>query len=199
MKIPFFLLFFFAQAAPDASWWLKPSYQTKVREQRQVIISINTEKKDERSYFKMSGAGALRASKSYTLKKIIAFEDLQKVSSYFKKVVHQPHLNRAYFLLEAYGYQARLLIKYSIKDQGDKSVFHWSVVWGGFQGMIGDIEFSSLAPEKTEAILTSTFDDKEVPLPKIFKGIVLEMIVQHVAKSMRSYIEEEYEKSKGAP
>lgn len=43
----------------------------------------------------------------------------------------------------------------------------------------------------------ATFDDKQIPLPSIFKSVVLEMIVQHVAKSMRSYIEEEYEKSKG--
>ena len=71
-----------------------------------------------------------------------------------------------------------------------------NVVWGGFQGMIGDIEFSSLKPNKTEALLTSTFDDKEVPLPAIFKTFLLEIIVQRVAISMRSYIEDAYKKEK---
>ncbi|MCC6138567.1 MAG: hypothetical protein IT287_08035 [Bdellovibrionaceae bacterium] len=184
---------------PETPWWVKPAYQKKVREQRELIVSIKSEGTGEKSYYKMTGAGIVRATREFTLKKILAFEDLQKISPYFKKVVHEPHLNRVYLLLEAYGYEARLLIKYSIKDQTDKTVFHWSVVWGGFQGMIGDIELSSLGPEKTEAILISTFDDKQVPLPSIFKGVVLEIIVQHVAKSMRSYIEEEYEKSKGKP
>lgn len=197
MKLLVIVLYFLAFAAPEASWWLKPDYQTKIREQRQIIVSIKSEQMENKSFFRMTGAGTMRASKRYTVQKILAFDDLQKISSYFKKVVHEPKLNRVYLLLEAYGYEARLLIKYSIKDQGDKSVFHWNVVWGGFQGMIGDIEFSSLGSEKTEAILVATFDDKQIPLPSIFKSVVLEMIVQHVAKSMRSYIEEEYEKSKG--
>lgn len=191
--------FFITAVTPVAPWWKKPAYEKKIREQREVIVSIKDEEAAGKSYYKMTGAGVLRATSAFTLKKILAFEDLQKISPYFKKVVHQPDLSRVYLVLEAYGYEARLLIKYSIKDQPEKSVFHWSVVWGGFQGMIGDIELSTLAPEKTEAILISTFDDKQVPLPRIFKGIVLEMIVQHVAKSMRSYIEDEYEKSKGKP
>lgn len=183
----------------ETSWWRKSTYQNKIREQREIIVSIKEENAFGKSYYKMTGAGALRGTPSHTLKKILSFEELQKISPYFKKVVHQPELSRVYLLLEAYGYEARLLIKYSMKDQSDKAVFHWSVVWGGFQGMIGDIELWSLAPEKTEAILIATFDDKQVPLPKIFKGIVLEMIVQHVAKSMRSHIESEYQKSKGNP
>lgn len=192
------LVIAFIFAAPsDLPWWKKPAYQSKIREQRQVIVSIKEESESGKSYYRMTGAGVLKATPAFTLKKILAFEDLQKISPYFKKVVHQPDLNRVYLVLEAYGYEARLLIKYSIKDQPEKSVFHWSVVWGGFQGMIGDVELTSLSAEKTEAILISTFDDKQVPLPSIFKGIVLEMIVQHVAKSMRTYIEDDYEKSKG--
>lgn len=190
-----FLTFVFA-AAPQTAWWKKPAYQSKIREQRQVIVSIKEESLSGKSYYRMTGAGVLRATPSYALKKILAFDDLKKISPYFKKVVHEPNLNRVYLVLEAYGYEARLLIKYSIKDQPGQALFHWSVVWGGFQGMIGDIELTSLASEKTEAVLISTFDDKQVPLPRIFKGIVLEMIVQHVAKSMRGYIEDEYEKSK---
>ncbi len=182
--------------APEKPWWKKPAYETKIREQRQVIVSIKEEFTAGKSYYKMTGAGVLRATPAHTLKKILAFEDLQKISPYFKKVVHQKDLSRVYLVLEAYGYEARLLIKYSIKDQTDKAVFHWSVVWGGFQGMIGDVELTRIAAEKTEAILISTFDDKQVPLPSIFKGIVLEMIVQHVAKSMRTYIEDDYAKAK---
>jgi hypothetical protein len=46
-------------------------------------------------------------------------------------------------------------------------------------------------------VLVARFDDKEIPLPRIFKSFVLEIIVQQVAKSMRSYIEEQYAKTKG--
>jgi hypothetical protein len=49
---------------------------------------------------------------------------------------------------------------------------------------------TSLKAEQTEAILISRFEDKEIPLPHIFKGFVLEIIVQQVAKNMRAWIEE---------
>lgn len=147
-----------------------------------------------KSHYEMAGIGVINTPKEYCLKQILNFEELQKVSKHFKKVVHQPKLKRVYMVMEAYGYEARLLIKYTVKSQDNKSVFHWNVVWGGFQGMIGDIELTSLKPDKTEAVLTSTFDDQEVPLPSIFKSFLLEIIVQRVASSMRSHIEERYKK-----
>lgn len=184
------LLFILTVTAADTEWWRKSNYEKRIREEREVIVSIKEKSEFSRRYYEMTGAGVVKASKEFVLKKILSFEDLQKVSSYFKKVVHQPEYNRVYFILEAYGYQARLLIKYHVEEKENQKIFHWSVVWGGFQGMIGKIELNRLPDGKTEAILQSRFEDKEIPLPHIFKGFVLEVIVQQVAKSMRSCIEE---------
>ncbi len=183
------VLCFFA-TAQEAAWWKKPHYEKKIREERAVVISIKNRHAYSRSYYDMTGAGVVRASRAQTLKKILSFQELEKVSPHFKKVIHQPEYNRVYFLLEAYGYQARLLIKYEVQEKDGRTLFLWNVVWGGFQGMIGRIELSSLGAGKTEAIMISQFEDKEIPLPHIFKSLVLEVIVQHVAKSMRSWIEE---------
>ncbi len=174
----------------DTEWWLKPSVQKKIREERAVIVSIQNKSENSRNYYHMTGAGVVKATPAFTLKKILSFEELQKVSGYFKKVTHQPEYSRVYFLLEAYGYQARLLIKYEVAQKDNGTVFKWNVVWGGFQGMIGRVELSKIGGDKTEAVLISRFEDKEIPLPHIFKGFVLEVIVQHVAKSMRAWIEE---------
>jgi hypothetical protein len=177
-------------SSAESLWWQKPSYEKKIREERAVIVSIQSKTEFSKNYYDMTGAGVVRASRAFTIKKILAFEDLEKVSEYFKKVTHQPEYNRVYFLLEAYGYQARLLIKYEVIEKDDGTVFSWNVVWGGFQGMIGRIELKSLSSDKTQAVLISRFEDKEIPLPKIFKSFVLEVIVQQVAKNMRTWIEE---------
>lgn len=174
----------------ESEWWQKPSTQKRIREERAVIISINSKTENSKNYYHMTGAGVVKATPAHTLKKILSFQELEKVSSYFKKVTHQPEYNRVYFLLEAYGYQARLLIKYEVQQKDDRTVFVWNVVWGGFQGMIGRVELTGIGSDKTQAILISRFEDKEIPLPHIFKGFVLEVIVQHVAKSMRAWIEE---------
>lgn len=184
------LIIVYLAIASETQWWRKPSYEKKIREERAVIVLIKNREQFGRTYYDMTGAGVVKAPRAFTLKKILAFGELEKVSPYFKKVVHQPEYNRVYFLLEAYGYQARLLIKYEVQEIENRTVFSWNVVWGGFQGMIGRVELSSLNSEKTEAILISQFEDKEIPLPKIFKSFVLEIIVQQVAKSMRTWIEE---------
>ncbi len=178
----------------DAAWWTKPNIQKRIREERDVIITVKNEKN---TIYTMTGAGNLRAPRDFTMQTLLAFNELPKVSKYFKKVVHQPELNRVYFLLEAYGYEARLLIKYSVENLPEKTVFHWKVVWGGFQGMIGTIEFSTYKVDKTEAIVASQFDNKEIPLPKIFTSFLLEVVIKEVAKSMRTYIEDKYAKTKG--
>jgi len=178
----------------DAAWWQKPAMLKRLREERDVVISV---KGEPHSRYSMTGAGDLRSSRESAVKTLLAFHDLEKVSPYFKKVVHQPEYNRVYFLLEAYGYEARLLIKYSVENLPEKTVFHWNVVWGGFQGMIGSIEFTTLKADKTEAVMISQFDDRDIPLPRIFTGFVLEAVVQQVAKSMRGYIEDQYAKTKG--
>lgn len=178
----------------EAAWWSKPATLKRIRDERDIIVTVKNTKD---TLYQMSGAGDLRASRAFTLKTLMAFNDLPQVSPYFKKVVHQPELHRVYFLLEAYGYEARLLIKYSVEDLPEKTVFHWNVVWGGFQGMIGSIELKSLKADKTEAVLVSQFDNKDIPLPKIFTSFLLEVVVKEVAKGMRSYIEKKYLTTKG--
>ena len=191
------------QPAPTAPvvkepWWEKPTYRERIRQQRQVIISVKRDPEKTKHDHLMTGAGVVRATQAFTLQKILDFKELPKISSYFKKIVHQPELNRVYLVLEAYNYEARMLIMYTVETVGDRRIFNWKVVWGGFQGMIGSIELTSLEPEKTEVIMRSSFDDKEIPLPSIFTGFVLEILVQHVAKSMRDYVEDAYKNSKGA-
>ena len=153
------------------------------------MISIKERKAFSRRYYDMTGAGLIKAQRAFVLKKILSFSELETVSPYFKKVIHQPEYSRVYFLLEAYGYQARLLITYQVIEKPGQTSFVWNVVWGGFQGMMGRIDMTDFKSTQTEAILISQFEDKEIPLPQIFKSFVLEILVQQVAKSMRSWIE----------
>ena len=61
MKFFVLVLYFLATATPDSSWWLKPEYQTKIREQRQVIVSIKSEKVENKSFFNIESENALNS------------------------------------------------------------------------------------------------------------------------------------------
>jgi hypothetical protein len=185
------------QIPKEKHWWVKPDVVTKIRDEKQILVVVKQDPKLGEGFYSMTGAGVLSASPEFTVKKILEFDKLPQISEYFKKVTHQPDLDRVFIVIEAYGYEARLVIKYFVKDVGRKKLFHWNVVWGGFQGMVGEIELSSLKNGKTEAILLAKFNDKEIPLPNIFKSFILEIIVQQVAKSTRSYIEDQAVAAKG--
>lgn len=183
-------------ASASEKWWTKPSVLEKTREQRQILVVVKEDPSLTLGNYSMTGTGTLRAPVDFTLKKILDFSALEKISPYFKKVTHQPEHERVYMKLEAYGYWVQMLIKYSVREEAGHKIFRWNIVWGGFEGMVGEVDLSTLKMDKTEAILQAQFSDKEIPLPNIFKSFILEMIVQHVAKSMRTYIEDEYQKGR---
>jgi hypothetical protein len=85
----------------DPEWWQKPGAQKRIRDERAVIVSINSKSENSKNYYHMTGAGVVKATPVHTLKKILSFQELEKVSSYFKKVTHEPEYSRVYFLLEA--------------------------------------------------------------------------------------------------
>lgn len=167
-------------------WWDKPSVRKKVRDQRQVLVVVSAQ---EHSHYRMTGVAAVRASRDKCLKQIMNFSEFEKISQYFKKVVHQPKHKRVYVILEALGYQARLLMQYETEVGASETVFKWTVVWGAFQGMIGSVHLKTIGAGTTEAVMLSSFAEKEVPLPRIFKSFVLEMIAHRVAVKMREHIE----------
>ena len=100
MVCAFFSLCLCFSQATESDWWQKPSTQKRIREERAVLISIKSKTENSKNYYDMTGAGVVKATPAFTLKKILSFQELEKVSSYFKKVTHQPEYNRVYFLLE---------------------------------------------------------------------------------------------------
>lgn len=180
-------LLFIAVSSP-ADWRERPKVQKKVQTQRRVFVVLK-EKAGQPGVLSLTGIGEVKQSRSVCLQKMLGFEKLPQVSSHFKKVIHQPKLSRVYFVLQAYGYEARLLIKYKVVSTKEKDLLQWSVVWGRFEGMVGEIQLTSPRAGRVQALMTGSFRADQVPLPSFFKNFVLEMIIHRISLKMRTYLE----------
>ena len=175
-------------------WRLKKKLFRQIKDERRVVVAVKREEGGDRQKFRMVGVGAVRAPIEFAVSRVNDFERLKEVSSYFKEVKHRPKKRQIYIVLEALGYQARLLTEYKWQKQKESGVrqMDWKVVWGPFQGMVGHFQLKSLGERQTEVSLWSVFSSQKIPLPAFFLRITLEVIAEKVAQKMRSYIEKEY-------
>ena len=174
-------------------WRRKNKLFQQITGKRRVVVAVKREGKKELEKFRLVGVGAVHAPLSFATEIVGDFEKLKDISGHFKDVQHRPKKKQVYIVLEALGYQARLLLEYKWqKKASEKAQLDWQVVWGPLKGMVGHFQFQTLEAKKTEVSIWTVFSGERIPLPAFFLRITLEVIAEKVAQKMRSYIEREY-------
>ncbi|MCB0378404.1 MAG: hypothetical protein KDD33_07925 [Bdellovibrionales bacterium] len=178
-------------------WRQKKGLFQSIRNERKVVVSVKEESVQGQQRFRMVGVGAVNAPLEFCVERVKDYEKLTSLSSAFKKVTHNPQKKQIYMVLEALGYQARLLLEYKWRKIDDKKQqMDWRVIWGPFKGMVGHYQFQDLSRGQTEVSLWSTFSAVKLPVPDFLLKFTLEVIAEKVAKKMRSFIEDNYRKQK---
>ena len=175
-------------------FWEKPANRKKLKDDRAVLVSVNTEDVKDRQgnvRLAMAGAGYVNRSREHAFKLSQEYWRLQDVSDHFKTVKWDPAKSELFVITEALRYQARMILKItpSNDDVAKKSRIGWEVIWGHFLGMKGEIALESIDAKTTLISLRGNYEAKELPLPKVLMGFALEIITQKVAEKMRTYIE----------
>lgn len=182
---------YWAQAKEELPFWRsnKKLYK-QIKQHRRIVVSVS-ELKNKKASFRLMGAGIVNSPEGKVTREVVQFENLMKVSSYFKKVVHKKKEQQLYLHIQALGYQSRLLLNYkwNHSEKGSKQL-DWLVVWGPLKGMVGHFKFRQLEQERTEISLWARIPELLVPLPEFLMGFTLEVIAEKVAQKMRSYIED---------
>lgn len=178
-------------------WREKKKVYRQITHERRVIVSVKQEEVAGKKSFRMVGVGAVNAPIDFCVGEVMEFDKLPEISSYFKKVVHQKDKKQVYIVLEAMGYQARLLLEYQWnKKDPNAQQMDWKVIWGPFKGMIGHYQFVKINGEQTEVSIWSNFSNHNIPIPEFLMKFTLEVIAEKVAQKMRSFIEDNYRKNK---
>ncbi len=179
-------------------WKSKPEQRKKLYEARAVLVSVRDEKVEtadgrKQVRFTIKGAGLVSAPKAFSFATAQEYPKLKEVSGHFKTVAYHAPSRKLFLVMEALGYQARMVLRMRPVSEDWRDELQWDVVWGDFKGMTGVIGFERAeGPSKTEASIEAVYQAAELPLPKILMGLALEAIAQKVAEKMRSLIEGEY-------
>lgn len=174
-------------------WRRRPELLTKIREDREVVVSVkrDTVKRngEELESFTMIGGGYVTRPKEFCYNVSQQYEKLKEVSDHFHTVQYTPTNRQLFVITQALGYQARMILQMQPVSEDWRSELQWEVIWGHFKGMKGLIGFERVDDKRTEVSLNAKYEAKELPLPKILMGFALEVITKKVAEKMRAFIE----------
>ena len=189
---------------PKPFWEGKPKIEAKLRDDRAVLVSVRTERgtiDKEADLFSINGVGWVKRSTPVVFELAKRFDRLKEISSYFREVKFDPKTNRVFVICEALGYQARMLVAVEPQNglragsAGDANPsLRFKVIDGHFVGLEGVMAFRPLERGAslvglTEVSLRVRHEAREIPIPRILVGFALEVLVQKVAQSMRTYFE----------
>jgi len=181
-----------AGASSTVPFWKSPVNYKKMTDERAVLVSAKTKKVDEKYQMSVIAAGMASVPLAFVWQQVQDFEALKKASDRVEEVSYSKKEQELYLHLSALDYHARMTLKLDFKEEEQGNLISWKVIRGHFVGMKGHVLLKRYALKKTEMSLEAEHSSTELPLPKILLGFGLEVVTKAVAKSLRSYIEDQY-------
>lgn len=171
-------------------WRSKNSIHSKMIEDRYIPVSVTKiNLPNHMIAFDVKGAGIVHTSAANAYKVSQEFNKLTEVSSHFKSAVYDEKNSQLFLVLEALGFETRMIMAIDLVVTKKRSEIQFEVVWGELKGMTGAIGFEPSGDDSCEVSILSHYQAKSFPLPKIFMGFAFEVITQKVAEKMRTFIE----------
>ena len=172
-------------------WRQKETLRKKMREDRLIAVSVSKQNLAKALVsFDVKGAGYVHANLKQAFAISQKFSELTAVSSHFKSVYYDEKNQQLFLVLEALGYETRMILAIDIVQEKKRKEIQFEVVWGELKGLRGAIGFEALDADQTEVSILSHYQAEKFPLPKIFMGFAFEVLTQKIAEKMRVFIEQ---------
>lgn len=175
---------------------LKPKLEERLRDDRAILVSVRSERgpRDPKAdLFLVSGIGWVRGEAERIFETVQKYESLKQTSDHFREIKYDAEKSRVFVISQALGYQARMWFQMRPEVVEPRRMYrlHFEVVDGHFIGLRGFFEFKSLRESRTMTELSVRIEHeaREIPIPRIFVGFALEIVVQKVAERVRTYLE----------
>ncbi len=179
-----------AQKSDLPFWRQKEALLKKMREDRHIVVSVNKADLGKLISYDVKGAGYVHASLKRAFEISQNFEKLPLVSSHFRKVFFDVKNQQLFLVVEALGYETRMILTIDKIEEKKRKEIQFEVVWGELKGLRGAIGFEALDEDHTEVSILSHYQAERFPLPKVFMGFAFEVLTQQIAERMRNFIEE---------
>lgn len=182
------------EKASKGFWQKDPSWQRRATLQRKIYISARTDTHEKLQRLRVDAMAIVKAPAHFAAEKAQDYEELPQVSGHFKSAEFRADTQQLFLVTEALRWQARMLmqLRYS-EDESGHPVHQFEIIGGSFQGLKGQFTFAEFEGRQTQLVLSASYSDKSLPLPKILMGVALEVVVEQAAQKMRAHIEKSYQ------
>lgn len=180
----------FAEEVPF--WKKKESVYNRIRQENEIIVSANIVTEESEKRLEIVSAGHIQAPLEFTWKKILDFNNYNKITDHFKDIKYDEKKQDLFVNVGALGYYASLWLELKPKNFETKKVLDWHCYKGSFKGMRGTVTIEKITPRVSEISMFANFSGKTIPIPDILIRFGLELIGKQMASKMRNYIEDSY-------
>jgi hypothetical protein len=183
---------------PEKAFWrMKPRLVERMREERDIIVSVTHSTRDKLKLFEIKGAGWTRSEAAFAFRVARQFEDLKKVSSHFQIVQYNEKTQKLFVRTEALGWYADMLMQISLEENAAAKLYniYWINLAGSFKGMKGVGQLRGVASDQCEISIVASYEAEVLPLPSVLMNMGLEFVLQKVTEKMRRVIESEFKRS----
>lgn len=174
-------------------FWSRPELHKKMQEQREVPVSVTVDSSGDVDVWSMKGAGIVRATCPVVYRWAQDFEQLKKMKEHFPDV--QWNADKTEITITVQVLMKTQKIRFKIWRTEDLvSVphirrLHFEVLDGAYKGAIGALILTDAAQQQCEAGIISLFHGKIIAFGSSVFAIAVEGLLQHVAKSLRTGVE----------
>ncbi len=168
-------------------WKVRPELFAQVEKQRAIMVSAKFSEKEKLWVF--LGGGHIKADLEESWKVVRQYEMLSRLTWVFSKVQYDTKLQELFLMLKFLGFERSLVVKiYEIKDK-NKGTLQFQIIKGFFQGLTGQMGFSSYSQMVTEASVSAKYAG-EVPFPGWIFAPGAEAVMHYVASELREIVEQ---------
>lgn len=173
-------------------WQKKPETLRKMEDERAIFVTVETVSPKEKGAphaLQILGAGWVHRPRQLSYARLKEFSEWPKIHPVIKAAQFNAETKRLFLHMEAFKYEAKMILSTSFQSSAKEDVIHFFVEEGTFKGMRAAIRFQDAKSRKTEVALAAQYDYTQLPLPLFFVEFGLEVVFQKIAEKMRTYIE----------
>jgi hypothetical protein len=188
-------LVFAAESTDSVPFWKeKKEVYKRITEDRAIIVSAKVDKIPNGEKLTVTTAGLISAPVDFSHKFVMNFDEYSTILPYIKKINYDRTTNNIFVHGGLLGYYVSMTIKLKPEKILNGYLTNWTVISGNFKGMTGYIREEAFDQKKTEISMNALYLGKSVDIPGVIMQFGLEVAGRKAASSMRSYIEEQWEK-----
>lgn len=173
---------------PPFFWQTKTLAKKQVFEQRQVVVSAFRED----GVWYMKGAGLVSTTAENSFRFACQFERLAQIPKHFSEVKWSPEESKLSMQMQFLGQSRKLVFKITLEDKNLPKKILWQVIEGPFTGAIGELVADDYQQQESLVYITGRYEGHIAWIPNFIFSVGVEAVLQHVATSLRSLIQQNY-------